>query len=449
MSVKTEPPKTINPQRRKKIRPQTAAWVVIITAFAIFCAIVYSAVNFISDYLSHSTQNISASLEVKRGPVYIARAGQNLTVVAATKDKLEIGDIISTDEQSIVRLDLFDGTRLDINPYTRVQLKDSRVVTTNFVRKEKRLQVNISPTPTDDGRPVVGQVTIWPTDPYSNDYSGLPVIATTDDGARVAFDMSGRSNFVIEVQRTSDNSSRTFITSANTNPSKINIEQVASSDKKQALNPGQRVMVDNGQPPSEITSLQDELIRNNRAFINGLDAWIVQRIESGDLDNVDCRLFTDGERIGDGTITRVHSYRYDDAKDAHECSLRQDLNIDVSRYQNLVLELKLKVIYQSLTGGGVEGSEFPVFIKVGFVDNKGTPFEYFKGFYYAAPDPAQGTIARSRDSIQVKQNEWKEFISEDLLQLRPKPAKIVYITIGSSGHEFEAVFTDLSVEGRG
>lgn len=441
MSVKEKSIEAENQVRQKKIRPQTIAWFVIIIAFAIFCTLVYLTINFVSDYLSRSTKNLPAEIQVRNATVYIIRAGQNTSFLAKESDRIEAGDSVIVSQGQAI-LELFDGSRLEINPSTKVQLRESKVLTTNFVRKEKKLSLEIGYGSSEPG---AGKVTVIPGNVNNTDYVGSPLEANTEDGASLILDKAGR--YVIELQRFNDNSSRTLINSPTTNLNKI---EVTAAGRNQTLEPGKRVIVDSGQPPSEPTGQQDELILNNRAFINGLDSWTRQQRDFGNLDNIACSIFPDSEKIDDGTIYRVHTVRQGNSKDSYECSLRQDLNLDVSRFQNLVFSVKLKIISQSLSGGGEQGIEFPIFIKIDYIDTNGNANQYFAGFYIVPFDSKENTqVARYIVSEQIKQGDWKEFVSEDLMARRSKPQKIVSIQVGSGGHDYEAFFTDLSLVGKG
>ena len=435
--------------RKPKIKPQIIAWLVIFIAFAVFCLLVNLAVNLASDYLSHSIQNRSATVTVTRGPVYIARTGQGSLLVANPLDTIQPGDTILTDNQSQVTLELFDGTKLDIYSSSKVRLSQSRIVTTNFVRREKQLALEISLNSSDDDRTGVGKISVQPGNKDAQEYSGKPIVITCSDGASLIFEGNqGKDNYSIDLIHSTDGSSRTMITSPVTNTGNL---QISAVGKTQLLEPGRRVFVANGQPPVETNGLQDELIRNNRAFINGLDGWEVQQKDSGSLDNIFCSLFIDSEKVDDGTIYRTHTYRGQGTKDSHECSVIQELNTDVSSYQSLVFTFKLKIQTQSLSGGGEQGIEFPLFVRINYMDMQGNPYnEYFAGFYITPFDPKDNTrVAKYIVSEQVKQGEWIEFVSEDLMQRRNKPQKILSITIGSAGHDYEAYFTDLSLVGKG
>jgi hypothetical protein len=213
MAVKTKPAEMDEQTRPRKSRPQILAGLIIIISFGLFCTIVYFAVSLVSDYLSRSTQTLGADLLVRKGPVYITRAGQSTKILANPQERVEQGDTISGDEESYAQLTLFDGTRLDLTASATIYLRDSKVLTTNFVRKEKKLTVEVGPSGSEEGKPGVGQVVIWPADPYNGNYAGQPVTLSTSDGASLVFDKPEQGNFKIEVQRTADNSSRTIITS--------------------------------------------------------------------------------------------------------------------------------------------------------------------------------------------------------------------------------------------
>ena len=74
-------------------------------------------------------------------------------------------------------------------------------------------------------------------------------------------------------------------------------------------------------------------------------------------------------------------------RDGSHVGIHQDVYIDLSKHEALYLQLDVKSIKHTLTGGGWAGSgENPVCIELGFLDQKGVPHRWFHGFYHKGLD---------------------------------------------------------------
>ena len=83
--------------------------------------------------------------------------------------------------------------------------------------------------------------------------------------------------------------------------------------------------------------------------------------------------------------TAVHFLREGSSKHV-ETYLFQSINKDVTDFQSLKLSLELKLINQSLSGGGWRGSEYPLHVRVRYRDVNGSENTWVKGFYYQNKD---------------------------------------------------------------
>lgn len=99
--------------------------------------------------------------------------------------------------------------------------------------------------------------------------------------------------------------------------------------------------------------------------------------------------------------------------DGSHVGVHQDIYIDLSKYAALYLQLDVKSIKHTLTGGGWAGSgENPVCIELGFLDQKGVPHRWFHGFYHKGIDTYD-------TSTKVHQNEWFTYTSPNLKEIIP------------------------------
>lgn len=183
---------------------------------------------------------------------------------------------------------------------------------------------------------------------------------------------------------------------------------------------------------------KEELIFNGD-FSQGLTGWRV----GNDLG------FPEGQDV-EGTAVSVlegghPAIRFSrrGSKGTHcETYIYQDINKDVSDFSTLKLSLKFKLLYQSLSGGGYMGSEYPLLVRI---DYRATGAETFRvyGFYYQ-------NEARNRtdNGVMLEQNVWQTYtIAENLKTLVPQPRQILSIQVSASGWDYESLLSSVSLVG--
>ncbi len=133
------------------------------------------------------------------------------------------------------------------------------------------------------------------------------------------------------------------------------------------------------------------------------------------------------------------------------------LNQNVSGLSSLVLHLKLKITYQSLSVCGTLGSECPVMVRIDYEDVKGRAHQLVHGFYtYDDPnindDPPlcivcpPEPLTSSHDQVPV--DTWILYDSPNLMGVEPadmRPAVINAIHIYASGHSYDSLVTDVAL----
>jgi hypothetical protein len=93
--------------------------------------------------------------------------------------------------------------------------------------------------------------------------------------------------------------------------------------------------------------------------------------------------------------------------------IAQDVYIDLSKYEELYLQLDVKPMFQSLTGGGwAGGGEYPVCVELAFIDQNGVPHRWQHGFYYKDVD-------KYPTSTKVEEGAWFTFVSPNLKEIIP------------------------------
>jgi PKD repeat protein len=121
----------------------------------------------------------------------------------------------------------------------------------------------------------------------------------------------------------------------------------------------------------------------------------------------------------------------------------QTLDLNVTNYTELYLEVDIKAIYQSLSDDGWAGGEYPVHLALRYMDINGVwhngiwfnnPWQH--GFYYLGT----GGYPYSQ---KVPQNVWVHYKSGNLMEINPKPMIIDKVRVGASGHAYHGMIDNV------
>ncbi len=452
MSTKTAPSVTATDLKKaaatpRRIPPSLLAWLVLLVAFGLFCLLAYTTISLVTGLLSNSVEYKEGRLQAlgeRDTNVFVLRRGQpKETLVSDSGEMVKEGDEMRTDKNSDAVLRLFDDTRIDLAPGSKVRLRELRIDVQNFRRTEKRVVLDV----------LDGSVKITVASPFvpSKDYSralfkvGLP--PEGERQAEVLLNDPQTGNYAdgvytMSVNRSAENGVRAWL-----NNKARKAVDVRGVDRTVSVGPGQRVALEQGRAanPGLPTDTQLELIANG-SFINGIDSWRPQFDQGSDKGSIEGLIQFGAEKIDDGVQPRTRIVRLDPKADGNfaETSLVQEVNRDVSEYEDLWFSLKLRLVSQSLPGGGQQGFEYPIFVKVYYVDRANNQQEFFYGFYSRAADSrtfVQDQLNRSR---KLPQDEWYEF-RLNLMTDRNKPVRILKVVVGSAGHLYDSYFTDVSL----
>ncbi len=131
-----------------------------------------------------------------------------------------------------------------------------------------------------------------------------------------------------------------------------------------------------------------------------------------------------------------------------ETGISQIIDQDVQDYDFLSLHLDVRLMYQSLPGGGYLSSEFPLMVRLDYTDIYGKERFWVHGFYYQDPDPEQNWAIL--DGEWIPSFVWYPYESGNLIQSlqATRPAHINSIRIYASGHNYESMVAEVGLTAR-
>jgi hypothetical protein len=411
--------------------PERLAWSVLLIAFVVFCVAAVGFPLLVRNYLLNARQPLRAQVNAQRGIVRVEREGSSRPDVVSLDDLSPLrvfkGDGMRTADRDEGLLALQTGDESNRVTLTSIVVyENSDIVLTDaysprfglssgphtVILQMRGGRVRIEVPPADDGRPVQVRVR---TDHGQIQLSEGSYAIEVTIRQTVATVRSGQANV-----RVGDDELE------------LGDEQRAVASREDGLDgplPAERNLIVNGH------------------FGQGIDAGWTMLISPQDssaqagMDNGD-----EGQP--------VVRFRHEQPQPS-EVGLIQTLNHNVKDLDSLVLHLKVRVNYHSLSVCGSLGSECPVMVRVDYIDRNGDGQQWVHGFYSAedpsialpyycttCPDPSSGNHNR------VPEGAWFLYDSPNLMQILPlelQPATIQSVRVYASGHSYDSEVTDVEL----
>lgn len=400
-------------QALSRRRPERTAWIVVWTAFIVFCLLVVFVPLSIRHILLYSMRSHTATLQALEGTVVIenpATGHQNVVSNGASANVTE-GSAITLDDKASADLRFFDGSSVSIKPGSQVVLE--RV-------QSPRFQWGVQPN------------MIW-----LRMVTGQAKIVTNAAG-KTGLDFELRLkhlNAVLQIK-----SDGVYGAEVQTDSATLLVHQGsavvnANSNSVQLVAP-ERTTVALGQPPTAPVADARELLTNGD-FSQGLgEAWTAYNDQGNDGGDVP------GVWSCDDETHTVRFYRTDSQHNHCETTIEQDINRDLpDPVSSLVVRANIKIVNQNLSGGGYLASEYPLMIRIKYRDKYGSENEWIQGFYY---DNSQNNP--TTNGLQIPRDTWYYFESENLLDtLNPTPTRIISIRVSASGWDYESMIRYISL----
>lgn len=395
-----------------------AAGVLILLGLAMLITLGYLVYYTVYQFIPSLTVSRTAEVSVVVGTVEVEEAGTNRWSIVAPGQRLQEGDVIRTRDNSRVLVTLFDKSTAILYPQTQLSfttMRNNRFGTA--LRSSPRTIVKVQETA---GRASFGVAHLNPVASTHFTVSDGPVQATLDEGSYI---VKVIANQTLEVVATRGSS-------------------VVSGDGAQVtIHGGERTQVRAGQKPVPPILAAEDLIGNGaftQTDATGAPAnWdiLTPAPEGGDVPGR-VRL------TSDDSFPVVHFTRTGSTYHAEQ-GIRQTINQDVTDYSVVRLDLRFKVFSQSVSGGGDQGSEYPLMVRVNYLDQNGAPAFFVRGFYVQ-----NGSKLPVTNGQQVNAGEWVNLTDASGIQLQqisPRPQFIQSIEVLASGHDYDSEIQKVSL----
>lgn len=400
------------------------AWTILLSAFVVFVSLVVTTPLTIRWYLTRSTSPQKATLEVNSGTVPVVQ-GQNVAPIAVAeggvRDDIKEGAEIRTDSSSQAFLTLFNHSTIVVFPGTLLTLRRMRSPRFQFSDRPQEIVLEVA-----QGRVRVG---VAPdVDRPTNTTIQTPRgVATLREGSYAVEVMPEETQLTV---RTGE-----ALVHAQGEGSGILLNQgeraIFFADRSpQGPLPAARNLASNG-------DFAQALAGTNSLAEGELAAeWRVYNDQGGDGGAVDgtASLIPVGDRRA------VRFYRTDSLNNHGETGIIHEINKDVSDYLSVKLRVDIKLVYQSLSGGGDQSSEYPVIVRVNYKDVYGNDNYWTHGFYYQNRDNKP-----TQNAQRIPQNVWYLFEEPSLKETLVNPRTITSIQIYASGWDYESLVSQVGL----
>lgn len=377
------------------------AWTVLSVAFLTFCLLLLAVPQGIRWYLGHAMSDRPVRLDhLIKGTSLWLPPGSRQEVNATNGLSLTSGSRLRTAADSEALVLLFDGSVIHLWPETVLRIIRSQ--STTF-------------------RPDETQLVLAQDQGHAHYDVAIPQTVSRHFELRTpqADVLLREGSYRVQVS-----GEKTVVTVANGSAT------VSSNERAVEVLRGEWVTVLTGGAPSRPESSVHNLIANGD-FSQGLDGW--QAANRGVEDGIPGQVTATRDELN-RSFYYVEFARSGSSKHA-ETFIHRAINEDVTDHNLLKLSFQLRVLEQTLSGGGILGSEYPLMVRIHYRDSAGNEADWLHGYYVQNTDNHPTPNADS-----VIPNQWTDE-SIDLFDssvVSPRPAEILWIEFSASGHGYKS-----------
>ncbi len=427
----------------RRINPQRLAWGVLLTAFAIFCAIVITAIVGIQYFLFQSRVPMYSTVEVARGTATLVGSDLFERAVKGTR-AIAGSSLLTTDTQSQAAISFYD------------QLRQDRLVATVTLKNGSSLNLSADSRPRFD---LSSDTPYWVD--FEDAYGEFDVFVPDDLDRPILISFETTLGPAVHLSA----GGRYTIIAAGAQVQVINYSGEAllgvapDMQQNQLVPAGQSasMQADSDQfalMPSRVSLLGDSTFSSDNVIDYNATAdqarasvWRCNNVQvsppAGEF----------GLTVEDGRPA-LRLYRGNDAESHGETLCFQGLGsgtqgLDISTFSRVTLRITFKIESQSLSACGAAGSECPLQLAMDYYPpppangDPPQPVTWYHGFY-AFLDPNRVFPSRcsscNEDHEAINPGTWYTYEKSNFLEAfaqDQRPASILNMRFYASGHQYE------------
>ena len=372
------------------------AWRVTLASGLILLTVLVGGPLVRNWYVGWAIESRGATMRSIDSVVFVQRQGNGDWVVARTNEDLDEGDVIRSAINARAFIQFFDGSTALVFPDSTFRIIRSQQGRFQPNRYSLILEVvkgraRIGVAPAEDPLQAFVQLRAPSTQvhvtegSYSVDASGDQSQVTTRRGVA-----TGYSNGAVASALT-----------------------------------GQRLVATANRPPIGGLSSRRDLVTNPVFAIRdgaGPADWTERDISEQDPPGV----VTYHPTVGTITLARR-------GQGHGETMIAQNIDVDLWDFERVEVEASVRVLSHTLSGGGWQGTEYPLILRVIYRDITGTVHTWYRGFYLHNDDNFP-----VREADLFPSSDWVRF-ETSLLGIVPRPWRIIRVELVASGWDYASV----------
>ena len=400
--------------------PERLAWTVTIIAFAVFSTLAVSVPLGIKWYLSNATRAQEAKVTCLEGTAVVEdpRLAVPKPVLKGETVSVPEGSVVTVDETAQAVINLFDRSLVRLFPRSSIALQRMRAP--RFAVSRRPMDITLQ---AKGGRMWINTV-LRGSSPVEFRVQTLQSLITLAEDGGYTLEVSNEQTEVI-VQR------GTAVVEAASSPASGDAGAVTLSAR-------QRTLVATGSAPAAPMKAERDLVTNGDFSAPLSSGWETFNDQGGDGGEVDGSV----SLVRDEGRRAVRFFRTDGEFNHCETILQQQINRDLPEpLTTLKVRATVKLVNQSLSGGGYLSSEYPLMIRIRYRDVYSSDNEWIHGFYYQNENNNP-----TMNGQEIPKDKWYFYESENLVDVLPvTPGRIVWLRVYASGWSYESLVSEISL----
>ena len=402
---------------RRRQNPEKLAWSVLLVSFAIFIALAVAIPLGIKYTIRYFSVAQSATLESTLGTVFLypsASAAEPVAIIDTRENLQEGSRIIIADDSTqgtlgIVGDEASDELLGSIQLYAGSELEILRLRRPYFARSVEPYSVRL--------RIEQGQARLFTK---SGDRRPLRIVLETPHGE---IDVKAGS-YKISVQ---DDVSEITVRSGEATLNHLESGTITISDDQRAWMSAETI--------AENPTLTEQNLIRNGDFADSVNEWSAYSWANGVEPGIVRLIERDGRRA-------AQFIRQGEENVHTEIGLIQQVDRDVNVYDSLTIQLDVRLMHQSVAGGGDLNSEFPLRVEIEYTDIYGKDLRWGHGFYFRDPETPDRAVVGGQ---KISPFTWYTYESPNLMELLQdtRPARISSLRVYASGHNYQSMVGEI------
>ena len=400
--------------------PEHLAWTVTLAAFAAFCTLAIAIPLTVRWYLTNATRAYEAKVTCLEGTA-VVEDPQYAEAIPVLKDEtisVPEGTVVSVDETAQAVIIFFDQSLARLFPRTSVALERMRAPRFSVSPRAAEITVQVK------GGRLWADTVLRGSSPVEFRVKSLQADTLLSEDGGYALEVSNERTEVIVQGGAAEVTATSAVT-----PTEAGTVTLSSR---------QRTIVEIGKPPLAPLKAERDLIVNGDFKAPLTTGWESFNEQGGDGGEVDGTV----SLVVDEVRRAVRFQRTGGEFNHCETGIVQQLNRDLpDPLTTLKVRATIKLVNQSLSGGGYLSSEYPLMVRIRYRDVYLSEDEWVHGFYYQNVDENP-----TMHGQEIPQDKWYFYESENLVDVLPiTPRRILWLRVYASGWSYETLVSEISL----